>query len=600
LTALSGAAGAAPPDLPALVRELKPKAEAGDARAQDRLGDLYEWGHGVEQDHDAAFEWHRRAFQQRLLAAKRGDAEAQWQLGDWFEHAHFVALDPREAARWYRAAAAQDEPIAQLSLARLYAEGRGVPRDEAKARKWGEKGAKGALASPASGYRAVIVGYAYYLGQGVTKDSGLAAQWFERAAAAPNAQASAFEMLGIMYSTGDGVPKDVALARREFERAADLISPSAEERRGELAGDSVEAARWFRRAAVHGGFSGQAHLGEAYMSGSGVPRDLAEAYRWYSTALINPKLPPNWRPVMLDALGRLKPLLKPAQIGKARALAGSFDKVDPWVRPTSEKSAHVAAPVALPASEAAPAAPPLEAVGVKPAVSRPKDYAVVIGASGCRNCGARARFAEADALAMRGAFLALGVPAENVAMIRGKDAVADWMRTYEQEWLAQHVTTGSTVYVYFAGLGATDPSTGMPYLLGADSDPRALASSALSCAELQTTLAALPAKSVVVLLDASFFGVGGRAALARGAQPRVARMPRVPAGSRLTVLMAALPDETTEELTKEGHGAFTHALLGAFAVGKTSPAELRDFAAPLLAAEARKEGRTQTPLLVAP
>jgi TPR repeat protein len=602
LAALAGAAGAAPRDLPARVRELTPKAEAGDPQAQDELGDLYFWGHGVELDYDAAFEWHRRAFQQQLLAAKRGDAEAQWQLGDWFEHGHFVALDPREAARWYRAAAARDEPFAQLSLARLYAAGLGVPHDDALARQWGAKGEKGALTSAVAGrgYHAAMVGYAYYWGQGVSQDRGLAARWFERAAAAPDAPRFAFEMLGILHAAGDGVPKDVDKARREFEQAADRGLSSSEYLRGKQEEDPIEAARWFRRAAIHGDYAGQAKLGEVYLEGRGVPPDPAESYRWYSTSLINPALPPNWRPVILEALRRLKPLLKPAQIGKARALAGSFQKVDPRARPKAENPAPAAAGPATPSFEASPAAAPLEAPGVRPAVTRPKDYAVVIGSAGCPKCGARARFAEADALAMRGAFLALGMPAENVAMIRGKDAVVDWMRTYQQDWLAQHVTTGSTVYVYFAGLGATDPYTGMPYLLGVDADPRFLAGTALSCAELQTTLAALPAKSVVVLLDASFFAVGGRAGLGRGAQPRVARMPKAPRGSRVTVLAAAMPDETTGELTDEGHGAFTHALLAAFAAGKTSPAELRDFSAPPLAARAKKEGRTQTPLLVAP
>jgi TPR repeat protein len=45
--------------------------------------------------------------------------------------------------------------------------------------------------------------------------------------------------------------------------------------------DSVEAVRWYRKAAEQGMAEAQHNLGAAYLSGDGVPTDLAEAYFWW-------------------------------------------------------------------------------------------------------------------------------------------------------------------------------------------------------------------------------------------------------------------------------------------------------------------------------
>ena len=47
-----------------------------------------------------------------------------------------VPRDDAEAVRWYRKAAYRDYLPAQYSLGVMYANGRGVPRDEAQAMRW--------------------------------------------------------------------------------------------------------------------------------------------------------------------------------------------------------------------------------------------------------------------------------------------------------------------------------------------------------------------------------------------------------------------------------------------------------------------------------
>jgi TPR repeat protein len=50
--------------------------------------------------------------------------------------------DPAKAVEFFRMAAEQGMPEAQMALAEIYRTGRGVPRDEAAARRWYEQAAR--------------------------------------------------------------------------------------------------------------------------------------------------------------------------------------------------------------------------------------------------------------------------------------------------------------------------------------------------------------------------------------------------------------------------------------------------------------------------
>jgi TPR repeat protein len=52
--------------------------------------------------------------------------------------------------------------------------------------------------------------------------------------------------------------------------------------------DEAEAARWYRKAADQGLAEAEAHLGGCYALGRGVPKDEAEAGRWLRRVLENP------------------------------------------------------------------------------------------------------------------------------------------------------------------------------------------------------------------------------------------------------------------------------------------------------------------------
>ena len=84
-----------------VLREFRPLAEQGNARAQYYLGRMYLQGRVVARDEAEAEKWYR-------AAAERGDAKAQNVLGILYAEGQGVARDLVEAYRWFTLAAAQD------------------------------------------------------------------------------------------------------------------------------------------------------------------------------------------------------------------------------------------------------------------------------------------------------------------------------------------------------------------------------------------------------------------------------------------------------------------------------------------------------------
>lgn len=73
----------------------------------------------------------------KLIAiAEAGDARAQARLGWMYLHGDQVPQHNHLAARWYRLAAAQGYGPAQFALGLLYNRGRGVPQDVVLAYIW--------------------------------------------------------------------------------------------------------------------------------------------------------------------------------------------------------------------------------------------------------------------------------------------------------------------------------------------------------------------------------------------------------------------------------------------------------------------------------
>jgi hypothetical protein len=110
-------------------------AEAGDARAEFAIGNLYFRGLGVERNPQKSIEWYGRS-------ALQGFAPAQFNLGNAYKHGRGVAKNDSLANKWWHKAAEQGVPSAQFNLGMQYYYGRGVAVDKEAAVRWFSEAAK--------------------------------------------------------------------------------------------------------------------------------------------------------------------------------------------------------------------------------------------------------------------------------------------------------------------------------------------------------------------------------------------------------------------------------------------------------------------------
>lgn len=82
----------------------------------------------VYRDYQEVNFWHK--------TADHGVASAQYKLGEMYANGQGLPKDDAEAARWYRKAADQGIEAAQYKLGEMYSSGRGVPKDDAEAFHW--------------------------------------------------------------------------------------------------------------------------------------------------------------------------------------------------------------------------------------------------------------------------------------------------------------------------------------------------------------------------------------------------------------------------------------------------------------------------------
>jgi TPR repeat protein len=143
---------------------LRPLAEAGDTRAEDRMGLMCLFGEGAPKSLPLAVRWFRKA-------ADQGDGQAEYRLGDIY-----TGIDQTQAIFWLRKAAEQGVSLAEITLGGDYENGFGVPQDNAQAAQWYRKAAdQGNINAQLS------LGMMYGDGRGVPKDPVTAYVWLSLA-----------------------------------------------------------------------------------------------------------------------------------------------------------------------------------------------------------------------------------------------------------------------------------------------------------------------------------------------------------------------------------------------------------------------------------
>ena len=185
----TGFFGMRPPDATEALSWFRRAASQGHDGAKYNLGVAYAEGKGVTPDRARAIAWWREA-------AEAGNARAQYNLGVSYSNGEGVAGNDVQAVAWWEKAAMPPNPAAkpesayysapsgiivrkglgdagrgehgyadaQYHLARMYAMGRGVARDNARSAEWlrraaeqGHNGARAAL-SGRFWHRALLAG----------------------------------------------------------------------------------------------------------------------------------------------------------------------------------------------------------------------------------------------------------------------------------------------------------------------------------------------------------------------------------------------------------------------------------------------------------
>ena len=185
---------------------LTQNAKAGDAKAQNDLGDAYYEGKGVTKDFYKAFIWYQKA-------AEQGYAVAQTHLGYCYAVGKGITTNLAEAVKWYTKAAEQGYVLAQQALGYLYYQ----DQNFTEAVKWYTKAANQGNAE--AQYK--LAG-CYGEGKGVTQNGVQSMNWYIKAAKNGHPRAAGVYWAQLLYGKPQfHVQRNAAEAVKYLRIAAD-------------------------------------------------------------------------------------------------------------------------------------------------------------------------------------------------------------------------------------------------------------------------------------------------------------------------------------------------------------------------------------------
>lgn len=257
--------------------ELFQKSSAqGNRKGQYLTGTFYELGKATQRNYNKAVELYQKS-------ANQGYPQAQNALGYMYENGYGVKRDVQQALNWYRKAADQGHAPAQYNVGYVYSYLMDPP-NYPEAFKWIQKAA-------AQGQVDALVelGYMYQNGLGVAQNANQAIRWYTLAIEKDNARA--YNNLGLMYRDGEGVQQDHKQALQLFQKATDLGSFYGPYNLAYMyyyglgtSEDYSKAFQYFSQAAAKNYDEAQNYMGILYQFGRGVKQDHAQAIGWYQKA----------------------------------------------------------------------------------------------------------------------------------------------------------------------------------------------------------------------------------------------------------------------------------------------------------------------------
>ncbi len=255
--------------------EAKQRAEAGDLKMQNELGEWYATGtHGVSTDYVQAEYWYRKA-------AAKNDRLA------FHNVATMLMLQKRmpEALEWFNQAVERKVAPSEERMAEFYLNGEHLAKDTDRALALYTRACEHDWASACS-----KLGELYLIGSRVQQDPAAAIKWLHKANAMDYAWS--FYFLAEAQLRGLGTPKDGAAAVKSYRKAAEGGIAPAQRQLGLVysegafgeAADPEAAFNWFLKAARQGDAQAQNKIGYAYATGTGTERSYERAELWWTKA----------------------------------------------------------------------------------------------------------------------------------------------------------------------------------------------------------------------------------------------------------------------------------------------------------------------------
>ena len=261
---------------------IEPNSKKLKPYVQYRIGKMFCYGLGTEQDYEKAFEWFERS-------AKQKNKFAQFSLANLYYYGSGVEKDLSQAFLWYQRAASQGQPYAAYSIAQMYRYGEYVTKDNDTAQRYYQQALSGFLKiesdDMANDDLFYKLGQMFKIGLGTDSDVTKAIEYFKRSAEMNNKN-GLFEY-GKALLTGEYIPQDTDSAVKLLEKAVKLKNSNAkrflalEYISGEhLEQDIEKGIALLTECADSGDVIACYRLGKIYLHGEIVPQNLDKAEKY--------------------------------------------------------------------------------------------------------------------------------------------------------------------------------------------------------------------------------------------------------------------------------------------------------------------------------
>lgn len=262
--------------------QIEPNSKKIKPYIQYRIGKMFCYGLGTEQDYQKAFEWFERS-------AKQKNKFAQFSLANLYYYGSGIEKDLSQAFLWYQRASSQGQPYAAYSIAQMYRYGEYVTKDNDTAQRYYQQALSAFLKiesdDMANDDLFYKLGQMFKLGLGTDSDVTKAIEYF-RCSAEMNNKNGLFEY-GKALLIGEHIPQDTDSALKILEKAVKLKNSNAkrflalEYISGEhLEQDFEKGIALLTECADSGDVIACYRLGKIYLESEIMPQNLDKAEKY--------------------------------------------------------------------------------------------------------------------------------------------------------------------------------------------------------------------------------------------------------------------------------------------------------------------------------